>query len=635
MIRHWQVGMLMIMGFVVMPSVALTADEIFAPNQLEAVYEGPDFSGKDDPKVARPPSGECEIRLAGTRGGAFSGQVVAFCKAPARGPEAKIGELKQKDGKGVIPASAVEVRYSLPTSGNGLAKMPAGVTGIFDALDVKPRETGNVHPVWITVNVPADAKPGDYEGKLSVAGREVPVKLSVADWALPKPQDFTAWVDFVESPESVALRYEKKLWSDEHWALVGKSFDQLGRVGNKTLYIPLMAQTHFGNSESMVRWIKGEKEREFKHDFSIAEKYVDTCIERAGKPKIVVLYIFECFLGGSHGGKREEWARGVPFTLLDPKTGEVTTGWGPGHNNSNSAYPNYPQDTIDFWKPVIEGMRERINKRGIADESILLGISGDMRPGKPTMDYLVKTFPWVKWCSQGHQPIGGLHGMSCGYVTSQYGGLPGVPKFPWAGFFRDDWKLDFQRQMVAARTDFDVALSCRQRGVGRMSGDFWACIKDQKGKWSGRLVNRYPLSSWAQLSLYNLAFTYPGEDGALGTVRLEMLREGAQESEARSFIEKALADKALHGRLGDDLAQKAREILSVRPGYTVKKVQASAISDEKFAEGPWQDRSAKLYAVAAEVALRLGSHLREDPSASTKAPADKTAGQAGTPAVKQ
>ena len=139
-----------------------------------------------------------------------------------------------------------------------------------------------------------------------------------------------------------------------------------------------------------------------------------------------------------------------------------------------------------------------------------------------------------------------------------------------------------------------------------MSGDLWPCIKDAKGNWAGRLVNRYPLSNWAQLSLNTHAFTYPGDDGALGTVRLEILREGAQEGEARIFVEKALGDKQSRAKLGDDLAQKAQEVLSARPGSKVKSVAAVAISDEKFAEGPWQERSGRLYAVAGEVARAVG-----------------------------
>jgi hypothetical protein len=65
-----------------------------------------------------------------------------------------------------------------------------------------------------------------YEGKLSLAGREVPVKLSVAAWPLPIPRDYQTWVDFIQSPESVALRYDVEPWSDRHWALLEMSNEE-------------------------------------------------------------------------------------------------------------------------------------------------------------------------------------------------------------------------------------------------------------------------------------------------------------------------------------------------------------------------------------------------------------------------
>jgi len=113
----------------------------------------------------------------------------------------------------------------------------------------------------VTVNVPADAAPGMYEGTLAVAGRQIPVKLTVAGWTLPKPADYETYVDFIESPESVALRYDVPLWSDKHFALLGSCFDQLGKIGNKTLFLPLAAMANLGNEHTIVRWIKTEKEK--------------------------------------------------------------------------------------------------------------------------------------------------------------------------------------------------------------------------------------------------------------------------------------------------------------------------------------------------------------------------------------
>jgi hypothetical protein len=101
----------------------------------------------------------------------------------------------------------------------------------------------------------------------------------------------------------------------------------------------------------------------------------------------------------------------------------------------------------------------------------------------------------------------------------------------------------------------------------------------------------------------------PGPEGAVATVRFEMLRESVQECEARIFIEKALTDKAMTAKLGDALAKKAQEalddrVVQLRTAFVDK---ATAKGWDWFAaESGWQERSARLYAAAGEVAAALG-----------------------------
>ena len=46
------------------------------------------------------------------------------------------------------------------------------------------------------------------------------------------------------------------MWSPKHWDLVARSFRFIGETGSRTLYVPLICRTNFGNEESMVRWIR-------------------------------------------------------------------------------------------------------------------------------------------------------------------------------------------------------------------------------------------------------------------------------------------------------------------------------------------------------------------------------------------
>ena len=94
----------------------------------------------------------------------------------------------------------------------------------------------------------------------------------------------------------------------------------------------------------------------------------------------------------------------------------------------------------------------------------------------------------------------------------------------------------------------------------------------------------------------------PGPNGAIGTVRFEMIREGVQECEARIFIEEVLLDKAQRAKLGAEKAKEIQEMLDER-------IRAGLWGAENYGwyvSSGWQERSGKLYAAAAEVAKALG-----------------------------
>jgi len=196
------------------------------------------------------------------------------------------------------------------------------------------------------------------------------------------------------------------------------------------------------------------------------------------------------------------------------------------------------------------------------------------------------------------------------------GGKPGGSKDEMVAMFdRDIWKPDYRMQLVRSRLLGEMNISGDQRGFGRMSADFWGVIDTKWGKAS--IVNRYPLSNWAQLSLRMTPYLHPGPEGALATVRFEMLREGVQECEARIFLEKSLLDKDARAKVGEGLAKKAQDLLDERVGAILDSMRKAGgkgkagggvqETSAEFADGPWQERSAKLYAVAAEVAEKIGA----------------------------
>ena len=90
----------------------------------------------------------------------------------------------------------------------------------------------------------------------------------------------------------LALHYGVELWSEEHWRMIDTSLRMAESIGNKTLYIPLITRTNFGNTQTMVRWV-AQPDRSHKLDFTIAEKYIDVATKHLGKIPIVCLAIYD------------------------------------------------------------------------------------------------------------------------------------------------------------------------------------------------------------------------------------------------------------------------------------------------------------------------------------------------------
>ncbi len=162
------------------------------------------------------------------------------------------------------------------------------------------------------------------------------------------------------------------------------------------------------------------------------------------------------------------------------------------------------------------------------------------------------------------------------------------------------------------------------RGFAPWGGDFWPVLRGRSG--SHDIIARYndpsaahwdPRSTWSTTALNSYQVTYvvtPGREGPVAGVRLEVLREGLQEAEARIFVQNALLDDALRARLGEALARRAKAFCDERTRalrYLSEYSIASAAKEPWpshfiFDPHPWRERSARLYELAAEVARALG-----------------------------
>lgn len=157
---------------------------------------------------------------------------------------------------------------------------------VADVLDLKESmniPAGRKQPVWITVNVPSNAKPGKYRGKLTVSSsnaksRSLPVELIVSDHILPPDSDWAFHLDLWQNPYSVA-RYENvPLWSDAHFEAMRPVMKMLADAGQKSVTTTIMnrpwnGQTEdaFGSMVTKIRRIDGT----WLYDYTIFDRWVE------------------------------------------------------------------------------------------------------------------------------------------------------------------------------------------------------------------------------------------------------------------------------------------------------------------------------------------------------------------------
>lgn len=157
---------------------------------------------------------------------------------------------------------------------------------VADVLDLKESmniPAGRKQPVWMTVNVPSNAKPGKYRGKLTVSSsnaksRSLPVELIVSDHILPPAHDWAFHLDLWQNPYSVA-RYENvPLWSEAHFKAMRPVMRMLAEAGQKSVTATIMSrpwngQTEdaFGSMVTKIRRIDGT----WLYDYTIFDRWVE------------------------------------------------------------------------------------------------------------------------------------------------------------------------------------------------------------------------------------------------------------------------------------------------------------------------------------------------------------------------
>jgi len=551
------------------------------------------------------------IAIPAARNGVFSGRLVVSSDQAIAGLKVTVTDLVQREAGGAIPSSAVRVRCAAPAvygkSWNRSYRFDALVDGV--PADVPVVETrlpghrylgqpltrpnltsGALAPIWVTVRVPRDAEVGRYEGTVTVqaeglAPTVVPVHLTVHDWTLPDPKDLRVRNLGFLSPESVAQHYGVPLWSDRHFELMGKSMALMAEVNSRQIIVNLAIGFYGagGNRQSMVRWIRNS-DGSFTHDYTVLDAYLDLIARTIGKPLPIR---FNCWGEVSKDGTTSN----VPtVSLLDPATGKVEP--------LQQPVPGTPE-SYTFWKPVFDGLRQRLEARGWFDVASI----GDNRycgvPNQQTVSVCKKLWPDGVWSSTQHGTATILKGvekadaMPCLYhecvwtegrlSARGYRALFGKRRHRISTTVARNRHRDYSPLTVLRKLSEEMIMRGHD-GVGQLGVDIFPIPHPKRrGRYHHLTVGRGGLGPRCS----TLALLFPGTDGPIPTGRFEMFREGVQLAEAILFLQRALDEKRITG----ELAERVNRYLDERAEAFLRHWSAGRF-----------ERDALLLALAAEVA---------------------------------
>lgn len=485
------------------------------------------------------------LEMVGARNGSATGVLLVRGGIPVGIQNAvRVRELRHTQTRNVDLAGDVLIVYASrrrdhgPENGHVDERLP-----YFDTLlPVPPDGDAPLRPVYLHLPIPADATPGTYEGEVQIAaGRgtaTVPIRLRISAYRVPPPPERRGWVDMLQSPDTIAYRYGVRLYSREHLRLLEPSMKMLGNLGSRVMHVPVLARTNFGNDESMIPMDRGGI------DFSGFEAYLSMFLAHVGVPCRVILYVDEG--GHTHA---PNWT--PPGGARDGTTEAVAAAYDDAHKAT--------------WQALMDGLRERLDRAGVPESSILLGWIGDNRSYQDRVAYWNDVAPYARWVQfthargdprPGDESVMNVAGMPVAYRVLPYpprvtDGMISPGHRGWDNPFleltsvRHYNRVDAPIPNFRAHATVSVQHTGREpternyRGFARLGLDFWPLWLPNHEE-PRYLLKRF--HRWHNLQRDTApAITAAGPEGALPTVRYLNLWEGIQENEARLLVEATMA----------------------------------------------------------------------------------------------
>ena len=231
------------------------------------------------------------LSLCGWRGEKVSAQLLLWSAEGENGVECHVKGFNSAEAS--LPAEIAQTRFVRYTLGDkrhpnclcarSVRHEPALEADMLDTLDRYDIPARTTRPVWVTIDIPADATAGVYQSKVVVShqgfGRIVlPFELKVIDQVVDEPSQWQYHLDLWQHPAAVARMHGVPCWSDEHFELMRKEFAPLVAAGQKVITATLNRDPWryqcFDDYEPMIIWTLNA-DSSWSYDYTLFDRWVE------------------------------------------------------------------------------------------------------------------------------------------------------------------------------------------------------------------------------------------------------------------------------------------------------------------------------------------------------------------------
>lgn len=475
------------------------------------------------------------------RGEKVFAQAVVSSEEELKDVRLSVSDLR--NGKSLIGAESIRLQFVsyvvsdlLDTTKYGQCgsredKSKWGEVLVADVLDINDSMTvpaGRKQPVWMTVSVPSDARPGKYSGKLTVTSsnakaRSLNVELTVADHVLPPARDWAFHLDLWQNPYSVA-RYENvPLWSEAHFEAMRPVMRMLAEAGQKSVTATIMSrpwngQTEdaFGSMVTKIRRIDGT----WLYDYTIFDRWVEFMFSLGIDRQI------NCY-------SMIPWA--LEFDYYDQATSSNTT---------IQATPGSPEYN-EYWGSFIADFARHLKSKGWFEKTMIAMDERPLESMQAVLSLIRKIEPDFKISLAGnyHEPV--IYDI-----------------------------VDFS-ETFSGKQEFPESAKAKRKELG-LTTTFYTCCAEahpnmfvisnpDEAAWLGWFAQaegydgylRWAYNSWTLDPLTDTRFrTWPAGDcfvvypGGRGSVRFSKLVEGIQDFEKVRILRSRWQETGNEAKLG-------------------------------------------------------------------------------------